>query len=70
MLRFKSKKVKPGSNLNVMFTPFVQLLVENRIFPNTFNLITFETKCSADQILTLKSDFVPFDHLRVAIWSF
>ena len=34
MFKSKSKKVKNGLKLNVMFTLFVQFLVENRIFPN------------------------------------
>ena len=46
MFRSKSKKVKNGIKLNVMFTLCVQFLVENRIFPNylPFNWITFEIK--------------------------
>ena len=34
MFRSESKKVKNGLKLNVMFTLFVQFLVENRILPN------------------------------------
>ena len=34
MFRSKSKKVKNGFKPNVMFTLFVQFLVENRIYPN------------------------------------
>ena len=55
-----------------MLTLSVQFLDENRIFPNylPFNWIMLEIKCSADQILTMKSDFVSFDHLWVAIGHF
>ena len=44
MFRSKSKKVKNGLKLNVMFTLFVQFLVENGIYPNylPFKWITFE----------------------------
>ena len=34
MFRSKSKKVKNGLKLNIMFTLFEQFLAENRIFPN------------------------------------
>ena len=34
IVRSKSKKVKNDLKLNVMFTLFVQFLVENRIFTN------------------------------------
>ena len=34
MFRSKSKKVKNGLKLNVMFTIYVQFLVENLIYPN------------------------------------
>ena len=46
MFRSESKKVKNGLKLNVMFTLFVQFLVENRILPNylPFNWITLEIK--------------------------
>ena len=69
----KARKKKKGLKLNVLFTLFIQFLVENRIFsklpPFQLNNV-LNLKCSADQILTLKSDFVSFDHLRVAIRSF
>ena len=72
MFRSKNKKVKNGLKLNFMFTLFVQFLVENRIFPNYPLAIEYrlKLKCSADKILTMKSDFVSFDHLRVAIRLF
>ena len=46
MFRSKSKKVKNGLKLNVMFTLFVQFLVENHIFPNylPFDRKAFEIK--------------------------
>ena len=72
MLRSKCKKVKNGLKLNAMFTIFVQFLVENRICQIT-SLSTeksLKSKGSADQILTMKSDFVSFDHMQVAIRSF
>ena len=72
MFRSKSKKVKNGLKLNVMFILFVQFLVETRIFQITSLSIELclKLKCSVDQILTMKSDFVSFDHFQVAIRSF
>ena len=73
MFRSKSKKVKNGLKLNVMFTLFIQFLVENRIFFQITSLsieLRLKLKCSEDQILTIKSDVVSSDHLRVAIRSF
>ena len=72
MFRSKSKKVKNGLKLNVMFTVFVQFLVENRILPITSLSIELrlKLKCSADQIITMTLDFVSFDPLQVAIMSF
>ena len=46
MFRSKSKKVKNGLKVSVMFTFFVQFLVENRNYPNylPFNGIAFAIK--------------------------
>ena len=64
--------MKNGLKLYVMFILFVQFLVENRIFQITSLSINkgLKFKCSANKILTMKSDFVPLDHLRVAPRSF
>ena len=73
MFRSKSKKVKTGLKLNVLFNFFLQFLVENIIFSNylPFNWIALKLKCSADQILAVKSEFVSlFYLLRVTIRSF
>ena len=72
MFRSKSKKVKNGLKLNVIFTLFVQFLVEMVFFKITSLSIELrlKLKCSADQILTMNSDVVSFDHFRVAIRSF
>ena len=73
MFRSKNKKVKNGLKLNVMFTLFMQVLVKNRIFFQITSLsieLRLKLKCSEDQILTIKSDFVSSDHLQVAIKSF
>ena len=72
MFRSKSKTVKNSLKLNVMFTFFVQFLVENRIFQIASLSIEerLKLKCSADQILTMKSVFVSFNFLRIAIRSF
>ena len=70
MFRSKSKKVKNGLKLNVLFTFFAQLKIV--FFQITFLSIEhrLKLKYSADQILTMKSDFVSVDQLRVAIRSF
>ena len=46
MFRSKKQKVKTGLKPNVLFTIFVQSLVENRIFKNylPFNKKAFEIK--------------------------
>ena len=43
-------------------------IVSFQITPLSIKLL--KLKCSADQILTMKPDFVSLDHLRVAIRSF
>ena len=52
---------------------FVQFLVENCIFFQITSLSIekgMKLKCSADQILSIKSKFVSFDLLQEAIRSF
>ena len=64
--------MKNGLKMNVMFTPFVSFSLKIVFFQITSLLIEkrLKLKCSADQILTMKTDFVSFDHLWVAIRSF
>ena len=73
MFGSKSKEVKNGLILNVLFTLFVHFLVENQFFFQITSLSVekcLKLKCSADQILAMKSEFVSFDLLRVDIVSF
>ena len=73
MFRSKSIKLKTGLiYLNVLFTLFVQFLVENHIFKiSSFTIEQpLKLKCSAEQILAMISELVSFYLLQVAIRSF
>ena len=64
--------MKTGLKLNVLFTLFVQSLVETRIFQITSLLIEqrLKLKCSAEKIFVIKSEFISFDLLQISIRSF
>ena len=71
MFRSKSKKVKNGLKLNVI-SPFSYSFWLKMVFFKITSLsieLRLKLKCSADQILTINSDFVSFDHFRVGLFQ-
>ena len=68
----KLQKVENGLKLNVLFTIFVQIFLIMVYFHIISSSIEQRliSKYSADQILAMKSEFVSFDLLRLAIRSF
>ena len=68
----KLQKVENGLKLNVLFTIFVQIFLIMVYFHIISSSIEqrLTSKYSADQILAMKSEFVSFDLLRLAIRSF
>ena len=64
--------MKTGLKLNVLFTIFIVVELKIVFFQITSLSIEklLKLKCSPDQILAMKSEFVSFDLLQVAIRSF